>query len=72
MPWLPEAHERATIEPVPHRRPHLRDRARRQLQRILHPHADLLARLAALRVHQCSFCDMPLIDPTDNCPRCGL
>lgn len=35
-------------------------------------HADLLAPLAALRVHQCAFCDMPLIDPTEYCPRCGL
>ncbi len=72
MPWLPEAHERATIEPVPPARPRLRDRARHRLHRLLHPHADLLAHLAALRVHQCAFCDMPLTDPTDYCPRCGL
>ncbi len=72
MPWLPEAHERATIEPVPPARPRLRDRARHRLHRLLHPHAVLLARLEQLAVTICPFCETVNPDPTDNCPRCGL
>lgn len=71
MPWLPEAHERATIEPVPPYRPRLRDRARRRLRRLLHPHADLLARLERLTVTVCPFCETIVHGPGD-CPRCGL
>ncbi len=71
MPWLPEAHER--VEPVPPVRPRLRDRARRQLRRLLHPHGDLLARLERLHVTLCPFCDAIVHGDGDGeCPRCGL
>lgn len=62
MPWLPEAHERATIE-LPGPTGRFRNWCRRTWRRLNPP---------PVRVFLCPFCDSILVDPSDNCPGCGL
>ncbi len=63
MPWLPEAHERATLE-LPGPAGRFRNWCRRTWRRFLHPQR--------LQVFLCPFCESILVDPSDNCPGCGL
>ncbi len=57
MPWLAEAYERATLE-----HPGTAGRLRNWWRR----------RRTQLPVIMCPFCDATLVDPSDNCPMCGL
>ncbi len=75
-PWLPEAHERATLE-QPGAAGRIRNRlrhARRLWRRLTHPHGDLLNQLDTLGPDP----DLVKIDPWDGhliaiaCPACGL